>query len=250
MFENERLIPPALVERNINETFYVAELPVPGPLWWRVCALDPSGRPGLWSAVRRLDIIPPPPAASVFSLSFTPPAVAGGESAEGLVTLVEPAPPGGATVALWPVGPAGARAFVPPRVLLPAGSASATFRVDTRPVPADVELEVVAGARNNAKPATLKISAARPRARLASLALNPAVLTAGKAAQGTVALTGPASSAVTVRLASADPERVSVPPSVTIPAGASAANFVVETAHDNSAREQRRRPSGFAAPPE
>ena len=144
--------------------------------------------------------------------------------------LSEPAPPGGVAVPLSASD--STNLAVPSRVLLQAGELSAEFRIDTKQVAADTAVEISASSRTDTRRATLTITPPRPRARLVSVAVNPAIVTAGNAVEGTVTLSGPAHSAVVVRLASADNARASVPASVTIPPGAFSADFQVQTPHD------------------
>ncbi len=195
-------------------------------------AVDARGVPGPWSAVRRFEILPPPMAAEVRAISVTPVGVPGGESVSGLITLAEPAPPGGATVLLSASGPATLK--MPQRVLVPAGASDALFTVGTAPVASETAVRIHAESLGETRSAALTIAPPRPSARLLSVAVHPAVLAAGSRAQGTVALVSPAPSPVTVRLAASDPERISIPRSITIPTGATTASFPVQTAHANT----------------
>lgn len=65
---------------------------------------------------------------------------------------------------------------------------------------------------------------------LESLAFDPAEVVGGQSSQGTVTLSGPApAGGVVVGLVSSSPPDVSVPPSITVPAGASSATFTAQT---------------------
>jgi hypothetical protein len=123
---------------------------------------------------------------------------------------------------------------MPQRVLVPAGLSGASFIVETAAVASETAVRIYAESRGETRSAALTIAPPRPNARLLSVAVNPAVLAAGSRAQGTVALVTPAPSPVTVRLAASDPERISIPRSVTIPAGATTASFPVQTVHGNT----------------
>jgi hypothetical protein len=228
--ENDQFIAPSLLLQSVGEPWLKADLPVAGPLLWRVGAVDRAGAAGPWSTVRKLEILPPPLAACVFGIVIAPASVAGGTQAVGLVTVAESAPPGGATVTLWSSDPAAA---VPPRVLFPSGRLEAGFTVSTRPVSAVRAVTISASSMGDPRTATLTAGVPRHPVRLHSLRVNPAVLAAGSRAAGTVALAGPAPAATTIRLAAAD-RRISLPTTVTIPAGAHVASFPVQTAHDNS----------------
>jgi hypothetical protein len=76
-----------LVDDAVAEPEFEVALPVAGPLWWRVRALELEAAPGPWSAARTFDIIPPPAATSIAGVSLNPASIAGGTPAEGLVTL-------------------------------------------------------------------------------------------------------------------------------------------------------------------
>lgn len=230
--EDQEFAGPLLVERTVPESAAAIPFSVLRPLWWRVRAVDAYGGPGQWSAARRFEILPPPLAAEVRAISMTPVGLPGGESASGLITLAEPAPPGGATVVLSATGRATLN--MPHRVLIPAGASGASFTVETAPVTSETAVRISAESRGEPRVAALTIAPPRPSARLTSVAVHPAVLAAGSRAQGTVALSGPAPSPVTVRLAASDPERISIPRAVTIPAGATTASFSVQTVHGNT----------------
>lgn len=65
---------------------------------------------------------------------------------------------------------------------------------------------------------------------LSSLVLNPPTVIAGAPSQGTVTLSGPApAGGVVVNLSSSATNRATVPPTVTIPAGATSATFPIQT---------------------
>ncbi len=65
---------------------------------------------------------------------------------------------------------------------------------------------------------------------LASVTLNPTSVTGGSSATGTVALTGPApSGGLAVSLSSNNSDVATVPATVTLPAGATPATFIVRS---------------------
>jgi hypothetical protein len=65
---------------------------------------------------------------------------------------------------------------------------------------------------------------------LSLLSLNPTTVTSGNPSTGTVSLSGPApAGGAQVTLSSSDPSVASVPPTVTVPAGATSATFTVNT---------------------
>jgi peroxiredoxin len=220
---------PLVVDDKAGEPVYHAELSVAGPLWWRVRAMDSQGKLGPWSAPRKLDVLQPPLADSGLAFTLTPASVAGGEFSEGLVTLDQPAPPDGATVLLSSSD--ASKVTMPAGVLFASGKTAVSFSIGTVPVSGDTPVRITAASKSETQAATLNIGTRRPRAPLASVAVTPAILTAGERAQGIVTLANLAPSATTVRLATSDASRVSVPATVRIPAGSTTANFPVQTVH-------------------
>lgn len=216
-------------EKVAGPRFTAGALPAQ-PLWWRVRAVDASGAPGPWSAARRFEPRSPPPAASVFAITLTPPAVSGGSPSEGLVTLTTPAPEGGATVSLATSDTS--TATVPHHVVIAAGLKSAAFSVKTAPVPEKRLVRISAESLEATRTVTLTVTPPPPPAQLASLTLNPATLAGGRASQGTVMLTeaAPAPKGVVVQLAADNETLADVPAAVTVSAGQRAATFAVKTA--------------------
>lgn len=150
--------------------------------------------------------------------------VLGGYTAIGTVTLAEPAPAGGALVALASSDPA--RADVPATVLVPAGAASTTFPVTTRPVMSPEEVRVTATYDGVSRSALLQVV---PLA-VAALTFQANIFTSGDSTTGTVTLTGPApAGGAAVAVASDDPERAPVPATVTVPEGAASTTFPITT---------------------
>jgi hypothetical protein len=225
----ERFRAPLVVDDKAGEPFYHVDLSVTGPLWWRVRAMDSQGTPGPWSVVRKLNILQPPLAASGLGFTLTPVSVAGGEFSEGLVTLDQPAPPGGATVLLSTSD--ATKVAMPTGILFASGKTVVSFSIGTVPVSGDTPVRIFAASKSGTQAATLTIGTRRSPAPLSSVAVNPAILTAGDRALGIVTLAGLAPSTTTVRLATSDASRVSLPAEVRIPAGATTADFPVQTAH-------------------
>ncbi|MEV1177158.1 hypothetical protein AB0J09_53100, partial [Nonomuraea sp. NPDC049784] len=80
--------------------------------------------------IAEVRILPADPAIrAVTALEFSAPAALVGATVTGTVTLKEPAPAGGITVALWSNTSYGPNVNVPPYVTVPAGSVSASFPV-------------------------------------------------------------------------------------------------------------------------
>ena len=164
--------------------------------------------------------------ASLNSLGLNPLTVIGGQTATGTIALTSPAPSGGALVTLSSANPA---ATVPSSVTVPANSSSTNFTINTTSVSATTAGNITATYAGVSKSTALVVNAAAP-ATLSSVKLNPSMVVVGSSSTGTVNLTSPApTGGAVVTLASSNSTRASVPPSVTIPAGASSATFNVAT---------------------
>jgi hypothetical protein len=171
-----------------------------------------------------------PASASLSSLSLNPTSVTGGNSSTGTVTLSGAAPAGGATVALSSSNTTAAR--VPSSVTVAAGATSATFTVSTSAVSASTAVTISATYSGVTRSASLTVTPAPPPPpTLSSLTLRPSSVVGGlEYSTGTVTLTGPApAGGAQVFLSSSNGAAASVPPSVTVPVGATSASFTVRT---------------------
>jgi hypothetical protein len=157
------------------------------------------------------------------TVSFSPGAVVGGGSATGLISLRSPAPAGGSHVAL---ASSDAAARVPAAVDVPEGRLSATFAVETSPVPADVSARVTATSGSLTASASLGVLTPV----VSSLTLDRGSVTTGGRVTATIALTGPApAGGVAVDLSADRPTLVRIPARVVVPEGAKTASFTVQT---------------------
>jgi hypothetical protein len=168
--------------------------------------------------------------AAVSELSLNPQRVFGGSTATGTVTLITPAPPGGAVVNLFSGNTS--VATVPATVTVPAGGTSASFTVSTNtvlpPTYSQIGISIMASAGGASASQTLSV--ALPGATLSSLTLNPPSMAGGSAGVGTVFLSmGAPAGGATIALSSSNLAAATVPASVTVPAFATSANFPVST---------------------
>jgi hypothetical protein len=162
---------------------------------------------------------PPLPAL----LAVAPASVVGGVATQGTVTLGGPAPPAGATVTLSSSNPE--LAFSPlSTVTIAPGASTASFPVSTAAVAGASSVSITA--TYNAVTQTANLALVAPYA-LSGLTVNPASQFGGFTTQGTVVLSGPADSNATVYLSSSNGALVSLPASVTVPAGATSAAFPI-----------------------
>lgn len=159
-----------------------------------------------------------------FTLSST--TVLGGESVQGTVALLFTfvAGPGGEVVALGSTNPA--LVSVPASVTIPEGTNVASFTITTQPVATATSVTILAS-RSRTIGVALQLL---PPGALASLALNPTTVTGGQSSQGTVTLASPApAGGVLVALSSTNTAVAQMPPSLTVPEGATSASFTVTT---------------------
>jgi len=173
-----------------------------------------------------LDVVP------TWLVSFTlgSRVVPAGTGTSGTVFLFVPAPPGGAVVTLSSSMPSAAT--LPASVIVAAGATSASFAISTNPVlpPGVGEVFVRITAANGGGVNGLELRVIQPAFTLSSLSLDAASAAAGTSATGTVILSAAATAGgATIALSSSNPAVVSVPASVTVPAGSTSATFPVST---------------------
>jgi uncharacterized protein (TIGR03437 family) len=142
------------------------------------------------------------------------------------VTLSKVASGGGATVPLADTAPGALT--VPPSVLVPAGSNSATFSASTGALTADQSATVTASMNGSSSPVTISLVSTLTVSSLQCVATS---LAANASTTCTVTLSKAASgSGATVTLANTAPGTLTVPPSVLVPAGSNSATFSASTA--------------------
>ena len=168
-----------------------------------------------------------PPAAGLVGVTVNPTAVTGGMGSTGTVTLGAAAPAGGAVVTLASSNLNAAT--VPVSVTVPANATTVTFAIATKALAAMQAVTITATYNGVTKTATLTVNPAGPAA-LAGVAMNPATVIYGANSTGTVTLTSaaPAGGAV-IALAATNTIGFTVPASVTVPLGATTAQFTVGT---------------------
>ncbi len=161
--------------------------------------------------------------AALAAVSVSPITVTGGQTAAGAVTLTTAAPAGGLIVDLATGNPA---VTLPATVTVSSGATTANFTVTTAPVATASNATITASYNGVSKSASLAL---KPPV-LSSFTLNPTSVVGESNSQGTVTLSGKAPlGGIVVNLASSKTSRAKVPSSLTVPAGASSANFTVTT---------------------
>lgn len=173
-----------------------------------------------------ITILQPVSVTSLNNLSCSPVTVNSPGSSSCSITLTGPAPSSGFSVSL---SVNNTNVTVPGSVTVPGGATSAAFTASVAAVSADQSATLTAAAGGVTRNVSLTLVAPP---QLSSLSCTPATLGSGQSATCTVALTKPASSAATVAL-TRNTELLTMPASVTISAGASAANFVATAGAPN-----------------
>jgi hypothetical protein len=177
-----------------------------------------------------------PAPVALGSITATPSSVGGGASATFNVSLSQGAvaPSGGLKLSVSSSN--SSVVSVPSSVTFPAGASSVQFKGSTSRVASTQTITITVtnkqyGKRSTTVTVTTPTPPPPPPAgapTVLSLALNPATVTGGSAAQGTVTLSASVSAATVVSLASSN-AAATVPASVTVAAGSSSATFTVGT---------------------
>lgn len=189
-----------------------------------------GANPALAGLVNSTGSVTVPPAYG--SVTANPSTVVGGSPTEIRISLVSGAvaPSNGFS---FSVSSSNSNVLqVPSSVFMPAGTSSVRFIATTRNVTSTQNINV--RIRNNQlgrRNLTVTVTPAAPTPvplSLSSLTLSSTSVVGGNSVQGTVRLSAVAPSATVVTLASSN-AGVTVPASVTVAAGASSANFTVNT---------------------
>jgi hypothetical protein len=200
---------------STSAVFTITTNPVAGPIPVTVTAL--------YSGVTKTATLTVNPLA-LSMLSVSPPAVLGGTTSQGTVTLNGAAPSSGVSVSLGSSVPSAAS--VPANVTVSAGSTSAVFTITTNPVAGSTPVTISALYSGATKTAALTVAASG----VSALSVSPTSVFGGILSQGTVTLSGPAPSGGTaISLSSDTPSAASVPANVTVPAGSTSAVFTITT---------------------
>ena len=160
---------------------------------------------------------------AITNLTLTPSAVPGGVAALGTVSISDPAPAGGKTVALSSSDPA--VASVAADVVVPEGATTVEFVVTTAAVsvPTVVTISATAGAT---KTADLLVNPVT----VTGLSLDPPSVVGGEPSIGTVSLTTAAGlGGALIGLTSSNPGVASVPSGVPVAQGSLSASFTIDT---------------------
>lgn len=158
----------------------------------------------------------------ISGLVLNPASIGGNSSTTGTVSLTSPAPPGGWVVHLSAGIPS--LVTVPATVVVPAGASSVDFTVSTKPVSTTYTSGIYAADGITSLTVLLNITSDQ----ISSLALRPTSIAAGASSTATVTLVNPAPpGGWHINVSVGVPSLLTAPSTVTVPAGATTASFVV-----------------------
>jgi hypothetical protein len=169
------------------------------------------------TATVTLNVFDPPSA-----LNITPSTVYAGQTAKGTVTLANTADVPNVVI----LTSSNSAAKLPSSVTVPAGSSSASFKIQTTPIANNANYS----AKISATYAGVKLSSTLQVQGdgVVSVLLSPDPVSAGDVVKGTVTLRVPSAAASSVSISSTSTS-IQVPPSMSVPAGASSITFPVTT---------------------
>ncbi len=158
----------------------------------------------------------------ITGLTISPNSIVGGASATGTLSLYLPASTSGWTVNLSSQYPSSVK--VPASVTVPTGSSSTTFTVTTSPTTVTTTCGIYASDGTSAASFALGTQGDG----IIGVSIPATTIGADQTATGTITLQAPAPAAGwTVNLKTEYPSCVSVPASITIPAGSSSGTFTI-----------------------
>jgi trimeric autotransporter adhesin len=172
-------------------------------------------------------------ASNNLSMGVAPSPQTAGGPVTGHILLASPAPHGGAQVSLVSSNPA---VQVAKSAMVPQGQIAAEFAVGTSPVTKPTSATITGSSIEGSSATSLSLLPASGGnlSTISGLSIAPSPVPSGGSATGTVALASPAADGGVQVGLSSDNRAVSVPDSVTIPAGQSTETFSVSTSPASS----------------
>jgi len=165
-----------------------------------------------------LTVTPP----GVASIVLNPTTVVGSSPSGATLTLTEPAPLGGITIALASDQPA---ATLPPTIVIPAGKTIASFTIRTVGVAAQTVANIKATISGVAQSSPLTITPPG----LVSIVLGTPSLDGGNSSEATVNISSPAPPGGLVIAVASSNKSAIVPAKISVPAGKTSVAFSIRT---------------------
>jgi hypothetical protein len=167
-------------------------------------------------------------AVAVSAISLTPATVTGGTvTTSNTVTLSIPTPSSGTVVTLTSSNPTAAA--VPATVTVPSGALTAAFNITTSAVTASTGVTISAAYSGTSQSATLMVTAPPSSAALASFTCSPTSLRSYSASTCVITLNSPAPAGGSAIKVSSASNLITLPATVTVPAGATSVTFTAKT---------------------
>ena len=164
------------------------------------------------------------PTSTAVTVGLSPSSITGPGNVTGTVTISPAAPAGGATVSLQIT--AGSGTLSASQVAIAQGATQAGFTLTVNAVASATNVEVTATYGSTTGRGSVSVSPSANTSGLTDLQLNPQTGAGDGTVVGTVVLgSGAPAGGSAVSLASSSSAAASVPPTVTVPQGATSANF-------------------------
>ena len=226
---------PALVQMPASVTIPAGQTSASFPIQtWTTGTTTPVNISASYGNVTKsavLTVSAPSQAVPISSVTLTPQTVVGGsnQGVRVLVTLAANDPNEGAPIMLTSSRPDIAPLPRSIRIQFsPQDSAFTDFAAAAVSTPTQVTITATFG--GSSKSAILTVTPPPTSSpTMSSFTLSPSSVVGGSTSQGTITLSAAASAPTTISLASSGSPIVSVPASVTVPAGATTASFTVNT---------------------
>jgi len=174
----------------------------------------------------QLDVLPP----QISFILLKPPFVTGGNPSNGTVTLTGPAGTGGIEVLLTSNSD---KATVPSKVVVPANATSVNFVVTTKPVGAQTTATITGTTTDSTGSTALVINPPK----LKTLTVTPRRFKSGKIANALIKLAGRAPDGGLQITATSSDSSVTVPATISVPAGKDRARFTIKSKKVSAIRD-------------
>ncbi|MBV6458159.1 MAG: hypothetical protein HONBIEJF_01283 [Fimbriimonadaceae bacterium] len=184
------------------------------------------GKQGSIVKTVQLDVLPP----QISFIGLKPPMVTGGNSSQGTVTLTGPAGSGGLEVALSSNTD---KAIVPAKVVVPADGTTVNFVITTKSVGGQTTATITGTTSDSSSSAALVINPPKLR----TLTVTPRRFKSGKIANALIKIAGKAPDGGLQITASSSDASVTVPATVSVPAGKDRARFTIKSKKVSALRD-------------
>jgi hypothetical protein len=228
--EGQVIVPPSVVvpAGSISATFTTTPAPQVNAPHWVFIGGSYGQFNGAQARILRIDPAPGP--ATLLAMGPASQDVIGGQSGHATVGLVMPAPAAGGVVNLTTDNPS--VIHVPASVSISGGNSTNTFAIGTSPVSGLATGGFVFATAGGITKSVFVNVAPDPNAPpvLQSISISPTSVSGGTSATGTVFLSSPApSGGISVTLSTSNRAVATVPGIVSVPSGATTANFTITT---------------------